>query len=172
MNHVIYCPDVWLWSLIYSLYRVPSRLPVCAWTLTKTVWLVLEDNAMMKISRVCIITTMLNVLIFFLFFLVRERFMIKYLRAHVCACLFEYPPQSGKWIGKKKKKLTGCVRSEWMCVWKQLNARLSGNDCDSLKVQKQWHYCICLLSCLFFRHVLSLYLYYLLSNAIREYFCF
>lgn len=49
----------------------------------------------MKISRVCIITTMLNVF-FVLFFLVRERFMIKYLRAHVCACLFGYPPQSGK----------------------------------------------------------------------------
>lgn len=40
-------------------------------------------------------------LFFVLFFLVRERFMIKYLRAHVCACLFGYPPQSGKWIEKK-----------------------------------------------------------------------
>lgn len=165
MNHVIYCLDVWLWSLIYSLYQVPSRLRllVCAWILTKTVWLDLEDNVM-KISRVCIITTMLNVSLFF-FSCPRE--IHDKIFAHVCACLFGYPPQSGKSIGEKKN-LTGCGRNEWkVCVWKQLSARLSGNDFDSLKVQKQWHYCICLLSCLFFSHVLSLYLYYLLSNAIR-----
>lgn len=53
-----------------------------------------------------------------------------------------------------KKKLTGCVRKEWkVCVWNQLSARLSGNFCDSLQVQKLWHYCICLLSCLFFSHI-------------------
>lgn len=148
MNHVIYCPDVWLWPLIYSLFQVPSRLPVCAWTLTRScdwIW----RTMLWRYQRVRIITTILNVLFLLLFFSCPREIHDKII-ACSCVCLpFEYPQQSGKWI-EKKKKLTGCVRKEWMCVWKQLSARLSGNPCDSLKVQKQWHYCICLLSCVIF----------------------
>lgn len=77
----------WLWSLIYSLYKVPSCLPLCAW---KEWWqydLMEEDAMKTMISGVCV---MLQCWMFLSFcpWEIHEKCMFVYVRVScVCMCV-------------------------------------------------------------------------------------
>lgn len=94
-------------------------------------------------------------------------------RAPVCVLAFEHvsAPVRGvnRWLSDSLHL------TERMSVWVCVCVCLYGCVCVTVwklwylkkKVQKHWHYCICLISCVF-SSILFLFVFFFLPNAIRE----